>query len=99
MLDYSQSCALTAFAWAFEGGGEMGAPSELAVRLACIWVVYDVEKLWFKVQDSEAEANTLERWNAWRQGLVESQSRFVDGTTPMLTTHALDQMQRVQEGK
>ncbi len=44
-IDFSQSWALTAFAWAF-GGAE---PTELAVRLACIWFVYDAEKLWGRV--------------------------------------------------
>ncbi|KAJ4380016.1 hypothetical protein N0V86_004323 [Didymella sp. IMI 355093] len=95
-LDFSQSWALTAFAWAFEGSGSAGEPSELAVRLACIWLVYDADKLWFKTSDSQAEQNSLERWEHWRQGLVECQSRFGNGTTPQLIAHALGIMQRTQ---
>ncbi|KAJ4987159.1 hypothetical protein SVAN01_07311 [Stagonosporopsis vannaccii] len=96
VLDFSLSWAPTAFTWAFEGGGDQNRASELAVRLACIWLVYDADKLWSKVSDSEVEIHTLDRWNAWRQGLVDGQSHFVNGTTPMLITHALAQMHRVQ---
>lgn len=96
VLDFSTSWALTAFAWALDGDGGQNAASELAVRLACIWLIYDADKLWSKISDSDAEMNSLERWNTWGQGLVSSQSRFVNGTTPMLVTHALAQMHRVQ---
>ncbi|KAJ4340460.1 hypothetical protein N0V87_002444 [Didymella glomerata] len=95
-LDFSQSWALTAFTWALEGDGSAGGPSELAVRLACIWIVYDADKLWSKILDSQAEQSTLERWNHWRQGLLECQSHFGSGTTPKLIAHALDNMQRAQ---
>ncbi|KAF3041421.1 hypothetical protein E8E11_004397 [Didymella keratinophila] len=92
-LDFSQSWALTAFAWAFEGNGR---PSELAIRLACIWLVYDVDKLWSKVWTPQAEPNAYARWLSWRQGLEESQSRFGYGTTPELIARALNLMIRAQ---
>ncbi|KAF1929673.1 uncharacterized protein M421DRAFT_419455 [Didymella exigua CBS 183.55] len=95
-LDFSQSWALTSFAWAFEGGGNADRPSELAVRLACIWLVHDIEKLWRKTSDAQAEQNTLERWNHWRQGLMDSQTRFSNGTTSALIAHALVLMQRIE---
>lgn len=97
VLESSASWALTAFTWAFEGGGNSGEPSELAVRLACIWLVYDADKLWSKATDAGAESNTIERWNNWRQSLQGAQTRFTNGTTPMLIAHALAQMQRVQD--
>lgn len=71
-------------------------PSELTIRLACIWLVYDADKLWSKVQDPAADTNTLERWNTWRQGLADVQTHATNGTTPALIAHALAQMQRVQ---
>ena len=98
VLDFSSSWALTAFVWAFEGGGNSGEPSELAVRLACIWLFYDADKLWGKILDVKAEHNTIERWIAWKQGLMESRSHFVSGTTYELIGHALSHIQRV-EGK
>ena len=63
-LEFSQSWALTAFAWALEGNGNAGGPSELAVRLACIWIIYDADKLWFKALDSQAEQNTFKATTA-----------------------------------
>jgi len=59
-------------------------------------MVYDADKLWSKVSDSQAEQNTLERWNHWRQGLLECKSHFGNGTTPKLIAHALETMQRAQ---
>jgi hypothetical protein len=96
-LDFSQSWALTAFAWAFEGSGNARESSELAVRLACIWLVYDADKLWFKISDAQADQNTLERWNHWRQGLMDSQARYSNRTTSKLIAHALALMQSTQD--
>ena len=95
MLDFSGSWALTAFVWAFEGGSNVGEPSELAVRLACIWILYDADKLWSKIAEAQAEHNTLERWIGWKQGLMNVRPRFVEGTTPELISHALRCMQRL----
>ncbi|KAH6612560.1 hypothetical protein C7974DRAFT_445297 [Boeremia exigua] len=94
VLDFSASWAPTAFAWAFEGDSESAQSSELAVRLACIWLIYDSGKLWSKVRDSELNSNTRERWEAWRQGLKDCRTRFAcETTTPMLIANALAQMQ------
>ncbi|KAJ4318348.1 hypothetical protein N0V94_004478 [Neodidymelliopsis sp. IMI 364377] len=96
-LNFTHSWALTALAWAFEGGGDSGEPSELAIRLACIWLVYDAQKLWSETVDAQAETINRERWDMWRQGLMESRLRCGNGTTPMLIDHALAQMQQVSD--
>jgi hypothetical protein len=98
VLDFSSPWALTAFVWAFEGGGNSGDPPELAIRLACIWLFCDADKLWSKTSDVNAEHNTFERWSAWKQGLMKSRSYFVSETTYELIDHALSHIQRV-EGK
>ncbi|KAF2141216.1 uncharacterized protein K452DRAFT_359018 [Aplosporella prunicola CBS 121167] len=104
--------SLTAFHYAFveprgPGNAVSNLPTPIAVRAACIWFLYAGEVLWSNVQTGfnfgkvpkgEQPDFNREKWNAWRQRLMEYQSRFTDGRTKKFIEDALAEIKRV-EGK
>lgn len=94
-LDFSKSKALTAFDWAFENPSPTG-PTEVSVRLACLWFILDADKLWGKVVSGQVEGYSLESWNDWKEGLVGAKSRNYDVRTNALMDDALAHIRRVE---
>lgn len=93
-LDFSKTKALTALSWAFENPGSSG-PTDTSFRLACLWYIFDADKLWCNVSSRQSEDYTLENWNRWKQCLVDRRSAFVDERTRALIDGALAQINRV----
>jgi hypothetical protein len=94
-LDFSKSKALTAFDWAFENPSPAG-PTEISVRLACVWFIYDADKMWRKVLSGQVEGYSPESWNDWKEGLVGAKSRDYDSKTNALIDNALSHIRRVE---
>jgi hypothetical protein len=67
---------------------------DLIVRLACLWFVYDVEKLWSKVPD--APNFSLTQWQQWKRALEEERIRTQDEKTKGLIEKALAEIERVE---
>ena len=67
---------------------------ELAVRLACVWYIYDAEKLWSKVPET---ANyTLTNWQRWKRVLEEAGESFGDQALKSVIERALSEIRRVE---
>jgi hypothetical protein len=94
-LDFSKSKALTAFEWAFENPSPTG-PTEVSVRLACLWFIFDADKLWRKVMNGQVEGYSHESWNDWKEELVGMKLRNYDVRTNALIDDALAHIRRVE---
>jgi hypothetical protein len=92
-LDFSRTWALTFITCAL-----VDAPTvdhELRVRLACLWYVYDAEKIWSKVPDEEDFS--LTNWQRWKKRLEELQTNFSDQGTQSTIDKALSEIRRVEK--
>ncbi|KAF1916055.1 hypothetical protein BDU57DRAFT_594837 [Ampelomyces quisqualis] len=67
---------------------------ESTLRLACIWFVYDAEKLWQRVP--EDDGFSLTEWQRWKSALEEKGSQVKDENTMDLIDAALAEMKRVE---
>ncbi|KAF2134051.1 hypothetical protein P153DRAFT_353260 [Dothidotthia symphoricarpi CBS 119687] len=94
-LDFSNTWALTALTWAFEDPAST-RPTDITLRLACLWYIFDADKLWLKTQSRQFDNYSLESWNCWKQCLVNWQSAFADPRTRLLIDGALAQIKRVE---
>ncbi|KAH7091498.1 hypothetical protein FB567DRAFT_518819 [Paraphoma chrysanthemicola] len=92
-LDFTHTWALTYIICALDN--EPTANHELRVRLACLWYIYDAEKIWSKVPDTKDF--TLTNWQRWKQRLEELQTRFPDLGTQSIIDEALSEIKRVEK--
>jgi hypothetical protein len=65
------------------------------MHLACIWFVYDAEKLWRKVP--EDKNFSLTQWQRWKRALEEAESKTSDQATKSTIEKALSEIGRVEK--
>ncbi|KAH8696980.1 hypothetical protein GQ44DRAFT_718617 [Phaeosphaeriaceae sp. PMI808] len=68
---------------------------EVDVRLACIWLVYDAEKLWSNVPDKKGY--TLTNWQLWKRNLQNTRSKYEDRGTRNMIDRAISEIERVEK--
>ncbi len=66
---------------------------ELSTRIACMWYIYDADKMWRKVP--EADGYSLTQWQKRRDGLLEARTAKVSDDTLKLVEKALSNIVRV----
>jgi hypothetical protein len=96
-LDFSNTTALTALDWAFNNPSPTG-PTEVSVRLACLWFIFDADKMWRKAMSAQVEGYSRESWDEWKEELVGAKLGNYDVRTNALIDNALAHIERVESG-
>lgn len=91
-LNFSPTWAVAFISAAFKSV-QSTEQSEIAVRLACIWFIYDSQKLWNKI--STHGAITPEMWQQWKKGLEDVQQSSSEGAKSMVDK-ALAEIKRAE---
>lgn len=85
-LDFTETWAVAFISRAF--GDKSAEQSESMIRLACVWYIRDIAKIWDRVASDSSEI-TKEKWDKWKQGVEKAQERFGDEHTRNLLEEAL----------
>jgi hypothetical protein len=91
--DFSRTWALTYITLALVSPQDR-YDQDLTVRLACMWFVYDAEKLWRNVP--EEKGFSLTEWQMWKRNLEGKREEIEDVRTRRLVERAIGEMERVE---
>jgi hypothetical protein len=92
-LDFARNWALKYISLALVSP-EARYHHDSTLRLACIWFVYDADKMWRKVADDKDFS--LTDWQRWKGALEEKASQVKDERTRDMVNAALTEIKRVE---